>query len=268
MSQLTLPTLVLFFFALPGFIARLAYYSDKFSRSILSKSILEDLAGSLLFAFPLHLVGLFVSALLHRAWPSQYPNVNPSIVVHWLAGKFESDGPYSLNSVVENAWDNWVFVLSYAAFIHMVAIASGYGMRVLVWESRLDLRWPAAFRFRNYWLYRLTGRDMVRKQDGNILTLVHALTKRDKAQLLYSGVLLTFIVDESGELVDLLLINAKVAQGEPQIKNGVVEYDWIKIPGNVFVVKYSEVINLNLGFINPESSLKEQEKEKEKIPAS
>lgn len=255
MADITLSTLILFFLALPGFVARSAYHSDKFSRTILPASLVEDLAGSLLFALPLHFICLLISEGLHHwsaanwlPWFPIVPDIDFVKVVRLLAANFEPAGEYSLNAITDNAYTNWKYITAYAVMIHLLAGLLGSTLRNWVWKGRWDLKLPVLFRFRNYWLYRLTGRGITAGSKESNIRFIQLLVEVNGEIVLYSGILLTFIVDEKGELLDFLLVNAKRSIGDITEEDGEVRYKWLRIPGSTFVVKYAEVINLNLHY--------------------
>ena len=253
MAEITLSTLILFFLALPGFVARSAYHSDEFSRTILPSTIVEDLMGSLLFAFPLHFICLLISEGLHHGssvewwpWLQKMPDIDFVKVVRLMAANFEETGEYSLNGIVNNAYTNWSYITAYAAMIHLLAWGLGTGLKYLVWKWKWDLKSPVLFRFRNYWLYRLTGRGITAGNKEPNVRFIQILVEIEGQIVLYSGMLLTFIVDEKGELLDLLLVNAERSVGSVTEKDGEVRYKWLRIPGSIFALKYEKVINLNL----------------------
>lgn len=261
MADITLSTLILFFLALPGFVARSVYHSDEFSRTILPRSWVEDFTSALVFALPLHFIAIFISEFIHHVSKEIYypivPDVDFAKIVRLLAANFEPTGPYSLNGIVDNAYQNWIYVLMYALLIHTLGGCLGFTTRTIVWKNKLDLKWPTLFKFRNYWLYRLRGRGII---EGNIdpnIQFIHALVEVEEKIVLYSGILQSFIVDEDGELLDLLIINANRSFNTMKKKDKNVDYEWLGIPGSIFVLKYSEIKNLNLFYyhLDPDGKL-------------
>lgn len=247
MAEITLSTLVLFFLALPGFVARSSYHSDEFSRAMLPASLIEDLMGALLFAFPLHFICLLISEGLHHisaaVWFPIVPDINFAKIVRLLAANFDPEGEYSLNAIVENAYTNWKCVTAYAIMIYSFAWYGGHIVRDWVWENDLDLKKPNLFRFRNYWVYRLTGRGIAQGHKPNY-TVVQALSRVGDRSVIYGGFLASFIVNEKGELLDLVLSKARRAE----LVTDREDYTWVEIEGSLFVFKYSEAINLNLSY--------------------
>ncbi|ALA60238.1 hypothetical protein [Nitrospira moscoviensis] len=245
MADITISSLLLFFLSIPGYIARTTYHTDEFSKAVLPKNLLEDLAGAVLFSFPVHYASLLVAEATHH-WTGLVPDVDFVKVIRLLSATFDEEGRYSLNEIVESCYSNWVFITGYIILALVLSLLGGKLIRHLVWIRKWDLRYPAFFKFRNYWLYRLTGRGITKDNKEPNIRFVHALIQTDKELQLYSGLLFSFIVDENGELLDLLLVGAKKSVGDPKEKEGRVLYDWLVIPGNLFVLKYATILNLNI----------------------
>ncbi len=106
----------------------------------------------------------------------------------------------------------------------------------------LDSRWQV-LRFNNDWFYLLTGRQWgLRKGVDFDVIWIDAFVKGAPNAILYSGVLDYYFFSRDGGMDSISLSYAKrwTEPGGDQT---------IAIPGQSLILKYSEILNLNLAFI-------------------
>lgn len=81
-----------------------------------------------------------------------------------------------------------------------------------------------------------------------MIPVVDALVDLGEKTRLYRGVVWDFTTDETGALQDILLIQALRGKfGEDAGEEE--EFYWQEIPGDIFVLKYSNVLNLNITYL-------------------
>ncbi|MDQ6734878.1 MAG: hypothetical protein M3Z35_12350, partial [Nitrospirota bacterium] len=152
---------------------------------------------------------------------------------------------------------NTRYVISYYGSTLIVAVSLGYALRKIVWKWKWDVKYPWLFRYKNEWLYTLMGRDVPVPSDypeARIYVRVEALTKTPLQEettrtRLYRGIVEGFTAEDNGALRDILL--TEVERGkfrkEPAKEQ---EFYWKQVtPGNLMILKYSELQNLNITYL-------------------
>jgi hypothetical protein len=132
-------------------------------------------------------------------------------------------------------------IASFNFALWCVAAVSGYCARVLVFAVGLDTRWQV-FRFNNDWYYLLTGRQW-RLREGRDFDVIwiDALVKSSPTPVLYSGILDYYFLSRDGGMDSVCLSHAR-RWVEPHPRRPV------PIPGQSVVLKYLELLNLNISF--------------------
>lgn len=248
MENIALTTLVVFILAMPGYVARSAYHSGNLTGAVLRRSIMNDLVWTIMIAMPIHAIGVFIVEHLHELW-DLIPDINFEATFRLLTGEY---GPESvlLTDLIGNVYQNSHYITAYVLFLLLLSLGLGLWLRKLVWELQLDLRFPHIFGFGNLWLYRLTGRNRLAAtpRGEEVIPVVDALVDLGEKTRLYRGVVWDFTTDETGALQDILLIQALRGKfGEDTGKEE--EFYWQEIPGDIFVLKYSNVLNLNITYL-------------------
>ena len=132
-------------------------------------------------------------------------------------------------------------IAAYNLVLWFIAGLSGYIARLVVFKLELDSRWQV-LRFNNDWYYLLTGRQwrLRRGIDFDVIW-VDVLVKGSGAPTLYSGVLDYYFLARDGGMDSLSLSYAQ-RWPEPFAEKAK------PIPGQSLILKYSEILNLNLAF--------------------
>lgn len=249
MASIPLATLMIVMLALPGYISRLFYFSGLLNKSILPKSFKDDIASSIIFSFPIHLLGIFLVEHLHH-WFAIVPDINFHVTFLIISGHIWDDSNTG-KIILDNVYTNIHWIISYCILLIVAAAGLGKGMNFLVWNFFLDLRLPSLFEFGNTWLYTLTGRKdrLNNPKNIEIFPVVDALAELGEKTRLYRGIVFDFNTDDSGSLKEIFLMKARRGKFKPQ--DDVLdksEFYWEIIPGNIFMLPYKSIINLNITY--------------------
>ncbi len=138
-------------------------------------------------------------------------------------------------------------------FACAIALILGFVAWKLVRRLQLDLRFNL-LRIPNDWFYILSGREFGAEDCG--LVFVWALVDVGGVSMIYRGILTEYFPCEAGGLESIALAESERALFKA---DGVTE-TFVGIVGDTFVLKYSEIKNLNLQFVYVE--------EKDVMPAA
>lgn len=248
MTNIAFTTLLVLLFAVPGFVVRASYWSG--DKQVLPTNWTDDIAKGFLYAVPFHLVGILIvdGILIHRGWLSTHTNFYH--LFQLISGSYEKGA----EPIVYALYEDRGLLLVYSVLVVGVAFLVGYKLRGYVWEHKLDLRYPRIFGFGNAWLYELV-RPRLLLNFSELYVFAEALTRIPISEgstktRLYRGIVYTFSVDETGGLRDIFLTETQ--RGEMD-NDG--QFRWKPIvPSSKFVLKYSEVVNLNISYLTPRSA--------------
>lgn len=237
--------IVIIFLLLPGISFNKGYYSGEFSRKYLSNDFYS----------------LFVSTL----FPSLFIYLISFPIVYFIFG-YGYDIRVFLGIISSN--DELVsqsieavnrFIVEIIVFQLVVNLGSYFFGKVLhdiILKYSLDTK-VHILRFNNIWHYLITGRFLQYRDVLNIdtvqdidLTFVDALVNINNQTFIYTGILIDYQLGKDGTL-DLLIIT-KAQRKLVSVGN---EEDYRDIRGNYLVLKYSDLINVNLSFIQIEPSV-------------
>lgn len=249
MSSIPLATLMIVLLALPGYISRLFYFSGKLNKSILPKNFKDDIASSIIFSFPIHLIGIFLVEHL-RHWSDFVPEINFQMTFLIVSGHLWDDANTG-KLILDDFYKNIHWIISYSLGLIVMAALVGKLMNWLVWKNHWDLRFPSLFEFGNTWLYTLTGRGkrIGTKNDNEIFPVVDAMANLGGKTRLYRGLMLDFNTDDSGSLKEIFITKARRGKFLSQESLGERPgFYWEKIPGDIFMLPYKSIINLNITY--------------------
>ena len=273
MGNFAFTTALILLLALPGYLFRACYSSGEFTRQLLSRTWTDDVAKAILFSVPFHIVSLaFVEYLQHAHWWTH--TLYAELPFRVLTDQYADPSTHlkgSVTGITGALYSNQRYVLAYYGFVLLLAFLSGHGLRHLVWEYELDVKWPGLFRFKSEWLYQLMGRGKLFVPHSNrfcrMLGMASAGSIGHKATVvildgvtdqpsersgraqLYSGIVAGFTVDEKGGLSEIVLVKAKRGKFLKKSPFAGSEFVLEAIPGRAFVLRYSTVKNLNLTYL-------------------
>src|SRR5690606_12977095 len=141
----------------------------------------------------------------------------------------------------------------------LIVIASLLGklLKVLVWENHWDLKHPSLFKFGNTWLYTLTGRGKRTNPNfkNEIIPVIDALAELGGKTRLYRGIIFDFNTDDTGSLQEIFITEARRGKFIPdETEPEKTVFMWEKIPGDIFMLPYKTLINLNITYFDPKNT--------------
>ena len=264
MTNIAFTTLVILIFSFPGYVLRASYYAGKFTSHVLPRNWTEDIARAILFSLPLHLLMLSVFEWLQYAGFIQ-TTLNFETAFRVVSGEYEGN----FSATIANFYANTRYVIAYYLSTLLVAAGFGYALRKVVWKWKWDVSYPWLFRYKNEWLYTLMGRDVPvpsEYPDARIYVRVEALTNiplqdEPAKTRLYRGIVEGFTTEDNGTLRDLFLTEVERGKFNKEPAKDP-EFYWKPVtPGNLMVLKYAELQNLNITYlmeVPPPSSPREK----------
>lgn len=172
-------------------------------------------------------------------------------------------------SIAEIASDPWHPVLFFVS-LYAFAIVIGFGLRYMIMRWRLDRKdAPLAnfLRFDTPWYYLFTGYDRERPPDG---VAIGAVVSLSSTAYLYTGVLVEYFLDDQGQLNRLVLTSAarRLLSSDPESEHVTISNEapdskakesrqrratrerLYPIQGDYFVLRYSEILTLNVRYLD------------------
>lgn len=263
MENVAFTTLVILLFAVPGYVARTVYHTEDFTREVVEKNLSEEIYLAILFSLPFHAIAFF---LIDWSYINYRSNtfIDLEGVFGFLSGRYGKDEE-GMGGLADNLYAHLGHIAYYFLAMAIIAGITGGLLRDAVWHLKLDVHWPAVFRYRNRWLYTITGRARSTSRD-ELIPIVDAMCVLggDKVKF-YRGVAVQFTTTTTGDLQALHLAFAFRGKFE----DGTDKFFWQEIPGDYFVIKYDTVQNLNITW-KPRSKLSAAARpssEKEQTPA-
>src|SRR6058998_2385729 len=117
-------TLVILILAVPGYIARSAYQTDKFTRDVLQRDITSDIVLAILYSIPFHFLGTAVINHLNLAGYTS-ARIDFDALFRLLAGQYGKDGQ-EFSRLSNNIYQHIHVIAIY--FGCLVAVAFGTGI--------------------------------------------------------------------------------------------------------------------------------------------
>ncbi len=252
MTNIAFITLVILVMAFPGYVLRASYYAGTFTRNVLPKSWTDDIARAVLYSLPLHLVAVTLFEILQHKGMI-HTTLTFEIAYRVLVGQYED----MLPAITRTLYVNKLHLGLYYTCVLLGAFALGHLFRLIVWQWKCDVRLPWLLRYRNEWLYTLMGRDVPIPPGypgAKVYVRVEALTKipteeQGKTRL-YRGIVEGFTTEENGALRDILITNAERGKLTEDLRRRKQKFYWKPVsPGDLMVLKYSELLNLNVTYL-------------------
>jgi hypothetical protein len=267
--ELTWGFLVLMmFFVLPGFIIRRLYFHSDFSKLYRYN---ENLLKTIFYALIPGIINVIVVFIL---FDKLFQEIDLGKVIDVY--KIISDPEKSFSTTEIIKIDNTKTtikqafisaVLPFLCFLVTSAFVIGFLSGRLVRIFGLDIRWQI-LRFKNPWFYLFFGhqakfknfgflkqknKDESKKEEYSkfLFTNVDALVETSEGDRLYSGVLVDYELraENNQELSKLILRNAQRYTKDANSKTTAKS-----IPGNLFILDCTKLINLNLFYVYGEST--------------
>jgi len=232
--DIALKTLVLIIFILvPGFLFRRVYYQGTFSKQFDSKTWSHSLFYSALF-------GIIINFLAYNCYENFI-----TIIDYRACFKFYNS--ISKESITEEDLEgfNIQSIYKYLSMLYGLSIVVAWVIYLIVRNFKLD-RYFAPLRFSDHWHYYFRGeiKDFkefsLSKGKCSIVT-VDVLVKSEKSgNNIYSGLLSSYSLDNSGTLESISLTKAQIFKQETKT--------FKDIHSTVFIIPNSNIQNINLRY--------------------
>jgi hypothetical protein len=249
--------LLVFLLLLPGFLFRT--YFKRAEKVVLDvKPFGQAAIDAFLTAIVLDLLWYWLTVLATGT------RVDFRALLTLVAGEKSMDLEGAIAKLASDPWHPGLFFGSLYAF----AIAAAFLLRRIVTRWRLDRRGaPLAnfLRFDTPWYYLFTGYDRDTEPNG---VAIGAVVSLGGTAYLYTGVLVEYFLDDQGQLNRLVLASAarrqlsEDAQDDATLTGGwepaealgaaptAAEERFYPIEGDYFVLRYAEVVTLNVRYLD------------------
>ena len=261
--NIALGAIVITILIYPGILFRYSYLSGQYSSKNFATSLVDELVFSLVPALLLQLLAYwFTTCMLAK-------EIDLEIIYKLIVGPFSSSSSNSIKSLGKSDFaiihDNvWPFTL-YIIFISAIAILMGKVLRHFA-KKYLWYEENPVFKFNNDWWNiftgRILGKEIYQKQiavnekdeDANFFITVAALVNIGESCYLYHGKLeeYYFLNNELEKICLSSVYRRKIVDDrKSEEKNNNKDFDerYYKLPGSIFVIKYSEIINLDVQYV-------------------
>ncbi len=244
--NLVFGSILLFILISPGLIFRFSYLQGTYAKLTFKVSAVEEIFWALVPALFFQLIAiLFVERILNTS-------VRLDIVYQLVTGNKDADFTIIRGSLI--------FFLLYTFILLIVSVASGIILRKIIRIYKLDL-YLQFLRFGNEWHYLFSGEILylTKNVDASKIALIQVdvVVNSSEGNMIYSGTLQNFYLSKDNGLDRIYLRNVyrrklKDDLGPNQHNVGYLERHlderYYAMPGDLFVVTYDDIINLNITY--------------------
>jgi hypothetical protein len=254
--SIALSTIVLFVLLLPGIAYRRLYYSEEFSQQYFRENLFLVFTATIVPSLIFQLLGYWFTNTF------VYPT-DLTVLGRLMAGGMESIA--ALGAVERHLGR----IVLHQGLLIGLAGASGYLARKVVRREKWD-RTYKLFRYQNTWHYILRGeifdfpRAAIDLQQDRVeeIEIVFVSTIQDTAAgtYLYDGVLVDYELARDGGLLTISLKSVKrrrLVEDAPRGQSDDPDLRYYPVRGNLLVLKYAELKNLNLTYYTLETVSKD-----------
>lgn len=233
--NLAISSLIIFIIVSPAILARRIYFTRELSKSFVSRNTLQEIFSS-----------IFLSFILHFVWSSFVEYIG-----YYIDYKIFFELLFNPQAIKDytNITSNIYSIFAYFISLALVSTIFGYLIRNIVRVYKLD-RKSKLFRYDNTWYYIFSGEVLdIKEYNKNKTTtsdkieqrIVDVLTKSDEKYVLYRGSLIDYQLNDNNS-VDFIVL----ASPRKQIIGETVTKD---ISSNYFIIPYSEILNINIKYL-------------------
>jgi hypothetical protein len=241
--EIALGGIVILIILLPGISFRKGYFSEEFSNQYTIKDFFGLFVNTL---FPSLIAYLIFLPIVYFIFGGYYYDFKV------LLGILSANGELVENSIAKI--DDFKYpIIGFQIFINSVSFIAGLKIRDLILQKSTDAK-NKFFRYKNVWHYLLTGKFILFKRSQiNLIkddvkdidiTFIDAIVAVGEEVFVYTGMLVDYELSEDGNL-DLIYITEAA-------RKPIDEEIYKEINGHTLILKYENIINLNLVFIQTE----------------
>jgi hypothetical protein len=230
--NIALPALVILLGLLPGVLFYYAYFAGRFEKRRAGVSALEEAAVYVVISIPIDAGAFWLFKIFGI-------NLDLRLVADILFGNIAEP---TLQQIAARFGDNVVLTAACYTFILMTSAVAGGVLRLIVWGLRIDTYF-AVFRLRHPWYYLLQARD--KALPPGTLAWVYILTEHaEEKTRLYRGLVADYELAPDGKLESITLLGAVRGKGRGN------EFEWVPIPGNLFIVSGRTIHSINVEYFS------------------
>jgi hypothetical protein len=254
--SITIGTLFILFFLLPGLIFRKSFFVIPFDKRYAEGNTLSEIANVLIIAILTQWLGFL---LLRYHSEECFKAVNQFF--HFVKGlTFETYKYSKLTSEFNKI--NFHYLIIYQLVLWVISALLGFLTTSLIRYYKLDRKYRL-FRFGNSWYYYFSGEAIEFPDiDGNANDIdyifVDVLIQSEGKEIIYVGILSDFELSQNGGLKSIALKGAKrriLGSSSEKLSHEIkknrtdeqILEDYYTIPSNHLIIPYSEKI-LNINF--------------------
>lgn len=252
--SLVFGSLLLFILISPGLIFRFSYLQGTYAKLTFKVSAVEEIFWALVPAFFLQMLAIELIALT-----TSY-HIRLDIVYQLING----DGGVDFRLVEQNLGP----FMAYMIVINLVAIVLGVMVREAVRKYKLDLRFRF-LRLGNEWHYLFSGEILYpgRKTapESIFMIQIDVVVNSSEGDIIYCGTLEDFYLSKDNGLDRIYLRNVYRRNLKDDLDLGQPNVGYLKryederyyaMPGDLFVVTYDKIVNLNVTYITLEETVR------------
>lgn len=277
---------------IPGILFRRFFYYGEFSKQFNTKDpVLHSTFYSIVPGIVLQLICFFLYSI-------SLGFEKPFFDVFEILRDISSDGDKDAGQNTVNFLNNEIATFFYyTLFVFVFSSVIGWLSSRLIRESKIDKKFKL-FRYKNQWYYIFSGEvlNMKKFKDAHRVSFRNNKGKHENSLITYADVLVSvseqndrkelytgFVVDydlksdDISKLDKLYLIDtyrykkkpAKFDKDGKEIKssniyNPTKSRNRLKIPGDIFILKADNIVNINLTYVLSVAKVKQQEESRQK----
>jgi len=241
--DIALGGIVVLIILLPGISFRKGYFSEEFSNQYTIRDFFNLFVNTL---FPSLIIYFLSLPIIFYFFDGYYYDFKT------LLGILSSNDSLVKTSIEQI--DKYKFeIITYQAVINLISFGLGLRLRDFILHYSFDAK-NKFFRYKNIWHYLLTGkfilfeRSQISLEKDTIedidITYIDAIVQVGENVFTYTGVLVDYELSDDGNL-DLIYI-------KDALRKPIEELEYKEIKGHTLILKYGNILNLNLIFIQTE----------------
>ncbi len=239
--EIALGALIIIILLLPGISFRKGYFSEEFSNQYTIKDFFQLFVNTFIPSVILYLIALPIILIFGYSY-------NIKVLIALV-----SSNENLFEKAVEHVHNTQTEILIFQLILNILSFAIGYWLKNIFIENSIDSKFEF-FRYKNIWHYVLSAKfiDFKRSQiqlyndkvEDVDITFVDALVSVGDKVFIYNGILVDYQLASEGNLDFLIIKNTQRKQ--------IDKKKFKDINGHVVILKYENIINLNLIFIEAE----------------
>lgn len=239
--EIALGALVIIVLLLPGISFRKGYFSEEFSNQYTIKDFFQLFVNTFIPSVILYLLALPIISIIGYSY-------NIKVLIGLV-----SSNDNLFEKSLEHVYNTQTEILVFQLVINIISFIIGYWLKNFFIKKSIDSKFEF-FRYKNIWHYVLSAkfidfeRSQIQLYSDNVedvdITFVDALVSVGNKVFIYNGMLVDYQLASEGNLDFLIVKDVQRKQ--------IDKKKFKDVNGHVVVLKYENIINLNLTFIEAE----------------